>query len=208
MWCTGEFRDMTAQEWADPRKWFDIKFLIDLQANDFTKEMNNDSYSKHMKTVLKKLKIVCNKLLHLGRHVGARLLELLEEESEEIRRMGQWNPSMQDNHYSAKLPMGPIRKLAGYNSQVKMYFNTRTTVMPSDELLRLCPIGEWSYKAFDALYDLDGDHPTALSVLDFMNEMNVVMLQDVAALQLKGRCHPMFEMIPVFRTELFQVSVG
>ena len=206
-WCTGELKEMTPEDWTDPKIWFDIKFLIDLNSNDTTKEMSNDSYGKHMKKVLKKLCIVCNKLLHLGRHVGARLLELLEEESEEIRRMGQWNPSMQDNHYSAKLPMGPIRKLAGYNSQVKMYFNTRTTVMPGRDLLEQCPIGQWSYKAFEGIMDLEGEYPTALAVLNFLNEMNVVMLQDAAVLQLTGRHHPMFDMIPVFRSEAYQVSM-
>ena len=205
-WCSGEFTSMKAEDWANPRKWFDVKFLVDLNGKDNTKEMYNDSYGKHVKAILKKLNIVCNKLLHLGRHVGARTLELLEEESEEIRRMGQWNPSMQDNHYSAKLPMSPIQKLAGYNSQVKMYFNTRTTIIPSQELLSMTPIGHWSYDAFAAVMELETEHPTALSFLQFMNELNVVFLQDAAVLQLTGRDHPIFSELPVCLTDEYKAS--
>ncbi len=107
---------MTSENWMDNKCWFDIKFLIDIQTRDNTKEMTNDSYAAHIWKILKRLNIMCNKILHLGRNVGTRILELLEEEAEEIRRMGQWNPNMRDHHYSSKLPMGPIRKLAGFHN--------------------------------------------------------------------------------------------
>jgi Centromere DNA-binding protein complex CBF3 subunit, domain 2 len=134
-WITNKFAKFTATDWCNNQKWFDVKLLIDVFSEDYTKPMQNDSYAKHIIwLVLKRLKMAICKLLHLGRNVGAKLLELMEEEDEAIRRMGQWNPSIFDNSYSVKLPMSPIRKLAGYGNGNGLYFNTRTQVFPSDEL--------------------------------------------------------------------------
>ncbi|KAG7370541.1 hypothetical protein IV203_019111 [Nitzschia inconspicua] len=56
--------------------------------------MSNDSYKDKMKAVLSKLKLPMNKLLHLGRNVGTKILEFLQAESEDIRKLGNWNPSI------------------------------------------------------------------------------------------------------------------
>ena len=57
-----------------------------------------------------------NMLVHLGRKLGAHMLDFLEEFKEDKQLMGQWSPDVVDNHYSTKLPMRPIRKLAGYTT--------------------------------------------------------------------------------------------
>ena len=211
---TEEFEAFTAQDWMDNEKWFDIKLLIDVQRNgsgdiNNTNSITNDSYSAHIKRVLAKLHIGCNKLLHLGRNMGARILELVEEEAEAIRQMGQWNPSVFDNSYSAKLPLGPMRKLAGYPSTSKIYFNTRTTVMPCEKLLRATPIGGWVYDALDALEceDKNKEHTTAYHVLKFFQDLNIIFLQDAAALMAlhsDRSHHPMFLQMPVFYTDEFK----
>jgi len=87
--------------------------LVDVNGSDLCKEMKNDSYAKHIMRVLLAHHLTCATVLHLGRNMGAKMLDLLKAEGNEIRRMGQWNPSLFDNSYSSKLPMGPIRKLAG-----------------------------------------------------------------------------------------------
>ena len=71
-----------------------------------------------------KPQIVSDILGHLGRKLGTKILELLEEETEELKKMGQWNPSVFDLAYSTKLPLGEIQKLAGFVSDHKLYFNT------------------------------------------------------------------------------------
>ena len=38
-------------------KWFDIKVLADVNAQDTTKVMKNDSYEAHIKTVLRRLNL-------------------------------------------------------------------------------------------------------------------------------------------------------
>jgi hypothetical protein len=127
MYCffdTGEFQNLTVDDWLDNSTWFDIKLLADVNAPDKKKELGKDSYGNHISKILQRLGLPMNKLLHLGRNIEARILELLEEEDEAIRKMGGWNPSVFDNSYSAKLPMGPIRKLTGFHGNHKLYYNT------------------------------------------------------------------------------------
>ena len=142
--------------------------------------------------------------------IGARILEMLEEESEAICRMGQWNPSIFDTSYSAKLPLGPMRKLAGYHSSNKMYYNPRTTCMPSEDLSRATPIGAWCYTALSDVLDAstDGDNQTAIHTLRFFCELNKIFLQDCAAMMVlhpERQDHPVFRELSVFSTDKFQV---
>ena len=208
--CTGEFKEMSVDDWLDNSRWFDIKLLTDVNSNDNTSAMQSDGYGKAIERILKKLKLMTTKLLHLGRNVGSKILDLLEEESEAIRRMGQWNPSIFDNSYSSKLPMGPIRKLAGYHGNNKMYFNTRTNVQVPEELLRMTPIGEWVYDIMPKVMERAGsDHPTCLHVLNFFAKMNKIFLQDAAAMLVKcpdRAGHPIFDQLPLFVSPEFQVS--
>jgi hypothetical protein len=68
---------------------------------------------------------------------------MLEEESNCIHQLGNWNPSMQDSCYSTKLPMKPIQKLAGFLHANRMHYNPppHTVVEVPEELVRLTPIG-------------------------------------------------------------------
>lgn len=203
-WITDEFANFTTEDWTNNSKWFDIKLLVDVNGADNTVSMKNDSYSKHIKRVLIKLNIVCDKLLHLGRNLGAKTLDLLEEETAEIKRMGQWDPSTFDNAYSSKLPMGPMRKLAGFAGSHKIHFNTRTTVKPGDVLLRATPIGKWVYEALDGVLEVsdNGDNCTAIAVLRFFADLNECFLQDCAAMLVTAENsrmeHFLFEEMPVF----------
>ena len=206
--CTGEFSRLTINNWLN-KDWFDIKFLVDIHGVDNKKAMRNDTYGRHIKRTLKKLNILCAKLQHLGRNLGTKLLDLLEEEAGEIKRMGQGNPSIMDTSYSSKLPMGPMRKLAGYHSHNKMYFNTRTNVHPSDELRRKTPLGHFAYDMLLAVVerDVNGDHPTAMHVLRYFWELSEIFLQDSAALCLlhdSRSDHPMFNEVQVFQCPEWQ----
>jgi len=202
---TKEFEDMAIDDWFDNKKWFDIKLLIDVSSHDNRKEMCNDSYGDHVKEILKRLGLPYSKQLHLGRGLGTKLLDLMEEEIREIQRMGQWNSSIYDNSYSSKLPMAPIRKLAGYYGASKMYFNTRTTIEPPDELLFKTPLGgSWIYKTREAFFASEhadpSQHTTAAAVLNFFVELNRIFLQDAAAMitvEPERQQHPMYR-LPVF----------
>ena len=206
---TGEFRDLTVEDWLDNSKWFDIKLLVDVNGSDNTKAIQNDSFSDHMKSVLDRLSLPNNKILHLGRNVGAKTLDLHEVSEEDIRRMGNWNPSIFDKSYSSKIPMAAIRKLAGFVEDHKFYFVPRTAVEPPAELLHSTPIGKWCYNALEAVLekDVDGKHITAVMVLRFMCELNKIVIQDVAAMSVlysteRGN-HPMFLDMECFKSEEF-----
>lgn len=137
---------------------------------------------------------------------------MLEEESEEIRGMGQWNPSIFDNSYSAKLPLGPMRKLAGFTCSNKMYYNPRTTLVPEDEsLLRATPLGKWCYDALEGVVERseNGENPTAIHTLKFFCEINKIFLQDAAAMLLlhpERADHPLFNELTVFSSSEFKVG--
>jgi Centromere DNA-binding protein complex CBF3 subunit, domain 2 len=209
--CTNEFAEMQVEDWLDNKKWFDVKVLVDVSAADFTKEMKNDSYEKHIKSVLRRLNLNMNKILHLGRNIGSRILELLEAETPEINRMGQWSEGVQGQSYSAKMPMAAMRKLAGFPGKFKCYFNTRTSVDPPEELLLQTPIGKWVYEAYDAVTEAGrpGKHMTAISFLRFFIELNKIFLQDAAAtiaLHPERENHGLFQKMPCFLSDTFKVS--
>jgi hypothetical protein len=209
--CTGEFADFDLQDWLTNEKWFDIKVLADVAGGDFKKEMKNDSYEAHIKSVLQRLSLNMNKILHLGRNLGSRILELLEAEKSEIKEMGQWAEGVHETSYSSKLPMGPIRKLAGYFGKTKIYFNTRTDVEPPNELLLQTPIGQWVYGAFEGVTEAadPGKKMTAISMLRFFIQLNKIFLQDAAAmivLHPEREEHALFKKMPCFLSSEFKVS--
>jgi hypothetical protein len=155
--------------------------------------------------------ILAYHLVHLGRNLGSKILEMLDTETEEIRKMGNWNPSIQDVSYSTKLPMKPIRNLAGCQGSGGMYYNKRTVVEPPMELLLMTPVGRWVYqaKAWVDEANMNGKgKTTAANFLNFMVALNTVFLQDSAVMMIQhpGRAsHPVFHM-ELFRTVEFEVS--
>jgi hypothetical protein len=105
IFLTGELQSLQPEDWLNNRKWFDIKLLADtLVSKDHTEQMQNSAFSKILRKVLVKLELPTDKLLHLGRNVGPKILDLLEAEVEDIRR----NPSILDSCYSTKLPNSSI----------------------------------------------------------------------------------------------------
>ena len=214
MFCfsvTCELENFTLEDWMENSKWFDIKLLVDLQGFNNTKSLKNRSYAEAIKTVLDFLGIPASKLVHLGRNLGAKLLEMLEEEIRLIETLGNWNPSMQSSCYSTKLLMQPIRKLAGFTDANGMYYNPRTMVEVEESLLRLTPVGCWLFDAQAAVAsanELGAGKFTAMNFLAFMMTLNRVFIQDAAAMLVlhpEKIDHPLF-WLEVFRSVEFSVS--
>lgn len=87
---TGEFASVSVEEWKDNRKWFDMKLPTGAQA-DNEREMRNDAHADHTKKVLGRLGLTRAKILHLGRNLGAKTLNLLQEEEEAaLDSLGNW----------------------------------------------------------------------------------------------------------------------
>jgi len=203
-----EFHSFTFEDWCKNETWFDVKLLVDVQSNDFAVEMKNNSYSRFVSKILKNLNLTITHLCHLGRNIGAKLLQLLEGPDDETRIMGQWKPSTQDNSYSAKLPIGPIRRLAGFTSTSKQYWLPRCRLIPPDELLQQTPFA-WCYEALGEFEGRgDTSHPTAVGFLRFVCQLSTIFLQDAAALLYEhpGRKdHPMFHTLPCLQSEAFKL---
>jgi hypothetical protein len=208
---TREFEDFSLEDWLDNIKWFDIKLLVDLTGVSFKKSMNNRSCADAIKAVLIFLGIAALHLLHLGRNLGAKILDMLEEENSAIQTMRNWNPSMQLSCYSTKLPMQPIRKLAGFTDANGMYYNPRTMVEVDESLLRPTPVGCWLFDAHAAVAnanELGVGKFTAMNFLSFMMTLNRVFIQDAAAmlvLHAEKIDHPLF-WLEVFWSVEFSVS--
>ena len=206
---------MTMEDWCDNSKWFNIKLLADVGSGNLTKPINNDKYGKHIKTILTKIGICANNLCHLGCKLGSKFLELLEEQSEEVRKMGQWSPSVYDTHYSTKFLLSAIWKLAGFGSESKIYFNMQMQVMPSDKLLKSTPMGAWCYDMHDKVLEVSqekgGGHQTAIHMLCFFCELNKIALQDAAVLMIyrPKRDNPaFFQNLEVFQSDAFMVRIN
>ena len=209
---TREFSNFTSEDWCNNRSWFDIKLLVDVHSKDNCSTLKKDSYSKKIRSILQELGLSYNKLVHLGRKLGAHMLDFLEELKEEKQLMGQWNPDVIDNHYSSKIPLRPIRKLAGYTTQQALYFCPRSVVEPDEMLLRLTPMGGWCIDALREMEEkarnaISGNYQTAVHVLKFFCYINKVFVQDSAAMLIlhpdRMESSPIFKVIPVFRSSLF-----
>jgi hypothetical protein len=150
---TGEFTTMSVEQWTDNSERFNIKFLVDINTLDNQKELKSNTYGKHVKSIVQCLRLPTNKILHLGRNVGTKMLDFDEVHEGEIHRMGQWNQSVYDESYSSKLPRQAIHSLTGYDNA--MYFDTRTTVMPTIKLLQMTATGNWSFAMADELAEVN-----------------------------------------------------
>jgi hypothetical protein len=206
---TREFEDFDVEDWLDNSKWFDVKLLVDAtkSGTDFCKAMSNDVYSKAIKSVLGELGIASNHWVHLGRVTGPKILEMLEVEAEDIRILGNWNPTIQEQCYSTKLPMKPIRGIAGFSEASGMHYNVRTTVESDVSLLQATPFS-YFIVALDDLDRVVNTSYTALCFLRLMKEMAQIFLQDAAVMMIEHpgrRSHPLYS-LPVFEHPLWEVS--
>jgi hypothetical protein len=223
---TQEFQDMSVEDWFENRTWFDIKLLADVHVtSDRTKPIAHDSYRDTIRQMLDTMGIACKNILHLGRKMGAPLLEVLEAENEQIKALGNWKHGVFDEHYSNKLPMRAMRTMAGYSDGNNGYYNPRSAVRPSEELLRQTPVGSWLYDtdqkvrqeyshregktsaARKADVEKKGTGATAIIFLGFLKELNRIFVQDAAAmlaLHSERKNHPLFKELKVFHSKDFK----
>ena len=211
---TQEFDGMRLLDWLVNSAWFDQKLLVEAfyPDRDYTKCMSNDdTYSKAVCQVLTKLGISSNHWVHLGQTLGPKILEFLEVEAEEIHRLGNWDPKIQEKSYSTKLPMKAIRAIAGFILANGMHYNPRTRVTVSETLCRCTPFGfAWDAEEFVTQRMHEGEESkfTAVQFLRCMQQLPVVLLQDAAAiisLYPDRREHPIFR-LECFQNDEFQVS--
>ena len=123
-------------DFRDNEAWYHIKLLVSPNQIDYSKPVSDRTYMQAIQAACKHLNIPSNHWLHIGRVLGALELERMEDPSSEIRLLGNWDPSTQEKAYSAKVPMGIIRKKAWFRDHDGTHYNPRTSLDPPPELLR------------------------------------------------------------------------
>jgi len=157
------------------------------------------------------------KLKHLGRGLGTKILEADDVHAEYIRQLGNWNLNATDTSYSAKLPMQAIRSAAGYVTGNGLYCNPRTVLEVPDSLLHQSPLGNPFLDAHEriklsirlSIQRKETPCQTSLAFLNFMKELNVVFFQDAAAMLVKhpDRIHHQIYQIPCLASPHFKVRL-
>jgi hypothetical protein len=153
-------------------------------------------------------------LLHLGRKTGPVDLEMKSVRSENIRLLGNWNPSIQETTYSSSIHIIPVRAMAGFVEANGMYYNPRTVMDDGLEVLMAnTPFARFSHVPEMLLQRIRADKKvkcyTAYEFASFMNNLNKVFIQDAATMLIKHPDrieHSMFTQLAVFQMPEWTVS--
>ena len=206
---TKEFDPPNVPDFTDSKQWFDIKTLVALHDPDsYTKGIADTNYSTYIKTVLQALGLPTNFMLHLGRKVGAVELEMMELDVALLKTLGNWNMSVFDKAYSAKLPIEALRMAAAF---IDGYFFCARTVVVTD-LLEQIEATFWLFVE-ENLVNIEREFLnnmgelklfTAYAWLTFMKRLKRVLIQDAAYIL---EFHPERAQHPIFQMELFNTDL-
>ena len=189
----------------DNKSWFGVKALIDDRKNELTTAVSDQSYAKSVKACCKSLGISSHHFVHIGRAVGPVIAEIAEVDGDAIANLGNWNVTVREDRYSAKLPMKIMRVMGGHSAQKNVFHMPRSEVKPSDDLQR--QIFPFIEPLELELASSPVSHPTASAFLTLLKRLRVVILQDAAILLDQGRKHSLFCM-DVFTTPEFMDFKG
>jgi len=210
--CTGEMEPPNCPNFCVREEWFRIKCLVGLNNFAETKEkgVNDSAYTTLLNKALKDLLISVFKQLHIGRYTMSCDLET-SLTTDDIRNLGNWDPTVQEKAYSGKLPYNAIRVAGGYEETGGVYWNVRKLVEPSAALQ--AAFKEFAF-ADDWLpvcrnYHADESHKdtsmTAICFLEFIQNLRRVVLQDCAYILEfhPERAHNPIYGLSVFHTDEF-----
>jgi hypothetical protein len=171
------------------------------------KSINNNTYYQAMKKACAELGIPSAHFVHLGRVLGSCEFEMNEDSSEDLRFLGNWDPKVQEQRYSTKVPMKIIRSKAGMTKANGLNYNPRTALIVPDSLRhQVFPWLKDARESFLADKTQSAECVTARCFLHLMDEMQTVAIQDAAAMALQDperTRHGIFS-LPVFQSPEFQ----
>ncbi|KAI2494194.1 Centromere DNA-binding protein complex CBF3 subunit [Fragilaria crotonensis] len=184
----------------DNKSWFGIKALVDYRKNELTKAVTDQSYAKAIKACCKDMSISSRHFVHIGRSVGPIIAEIAEVDGDSIANLGNWNVTVREDRYSAKLPLRIMRVMAGHSAEKNVFHLPRSDLKPSEDLQRqIFPFIE-DHEMILASSPVS--HPTALAFLGLLKRLRAIVLQDAAVLLDSGRKHSLFCM-EVFTSSAF-----
>jgi len=186
----------------DNASWFDIKFITEIRSQNMSKSINNKTYYTSIKKACEVLEIPSAHFVHLGRVLGSCESEINEDSSEDLRFLGTWDPKVQEQRYSTKVPMKIIRSKAGLRKANGLNYNPRTALIVPDRLRhQVFPWLKEARESFLAEKSRSGEFVTARCFLHMMDEMQTVAIQDAAAMVLQ---HPERYEHGIFSLPVFQ----
>ena len=144
--------------------------------------------------------------VHFGRSVGAIQAELYGLDSASIKSLGNWNPDTQEDRYSSKLPLKPLRVMAGHNEKKGLFFLPRSGMQPPDDILKaIFPFIEAAEQLSERSSGVSerSSGATLRAFLKLLKYLRVVICQDVATMLSMNIDHVLFK-LPVFQTEEFR----
>lgn len=115
---SGEFSDGERPDFSVNKNWFEIKILTDGSRKN-TKSLKKNTYVDQIRQCFSDLDLATAHYGHWGRVSGAVKLEQEEVPPDLIKVMGNWEPSIQETRYSSKLPLMPLRVMAGFGKDEK-----------------------------------------------------------------------------------------
>lgn len=187
-------------DFLNNQSWFNVKALIDYKKNNLNVAVSDQSYAKAIKSCCAHLEINSCHFVHIGRAVGPIIAEIAEVEGDAIANLGNWNTTVREDRYSAKLPMKIMRVMAGHSDLKNTFYLPRADVKPSALLQsQIFPFIEMEQRKIASSKLL---HPTASAFLLLLKRLRSIILQDVALLLQQGRKHSLFH-LPVFATPEF-----
>ncbi|KAG7352243.1 centromere DNA-binding like protein [Nitzschia inconspicua] len=178
-----------------------------------TQRISDKSYAKAIKKVCKSLGITTRHFLHIGRVLGNKESEIMEDDDNLRRTLGNWDPKQNEKAYSNKLPMKIIRQKAGFREAEGLHYNPRVAVIPPTSLTeKVFPCLSDTFHAFTGLSEIspEDDKVTATRFLHFMKVLSEVVIQDAAVIFVEhpNRIHhPLFSSVEVFQSNEFKSYV-
>jgi len=201
-------------EWADERpdfldnhSWFFIKLLVSATTDERVIEMDLKSFADGMQDAMDAVGVNCNHRAHFGRKTMPVQLEMEEVRGELIKMLGLWAQDIQEQHYSASMPLKAMKVSMGHKLKKGSVFVKRQMKPRSaagEQLRRL--IFPWLEVEKERVArhnencrPTDGK-PTAAAFLALLDNLRDVLLQDLAV-RINNPETPAHQ---VFRHSIFQ----
>ena len=188
-------------DFTNNENWFNVKLMVDCRSIDNTVSVSSDCYFDAIDAHLKQLGAPKTHRKHFGRSAAPLALELAELNPEVIKQLGHWDRRVYERHYSSNIPFQALRVIAGFSKDQGVHWNPRMHLLPPQHLqLMVFPFVECGFAQLNTLpVRARQEKVTAISFLEMMKNLRVIILQDVACLMLKGRHHIIFDTHPVFQ---------
>ena len=142
-----------------------------------------------------------------GRVLGSCEAEINEDSSKDLWFLGNWDPKVQEQRYSTKVPMKIIRSRAGLTKANGLNYNLRSALaVPTVLKYQVFPWLKEAQESFIAYKMQSADRFTAKCFFHLMEELQTVVIQDTAAMALQNPelfRHRLFS-LPVFLSQDFR----